>query len=385
MSDSSIITVKTERDSGWTHLNLQVVENSNLSIQARFLHTILISRPPGWEARRQWLIEIMGSRYAFDKGAQELEEAGYLRRQQQRNNGVLTHSQYTVGDRILDHRVQESNTREDHRVQESRILSSDPLNNNQLNNNHLGKAGTNVPVRSDDRADLDPHSPHIHKLAAKKQTTLEEDSKMPDAYLPIVDAWGKVATAHAPVTKTMARAKVNIRKARTGTLFKGKTEFIRECRKYSVTQIVHAIERFGKMRNDPDYLPKHKKWLKEIRLDEFFWNQFSNGKKSMFATCIKNGLMLASDAQPEITEFVAEQYNIAKGGKIAPETATRIAAKLHRYWVENERHLKHIGLRNEKTMVMKWLSFLGVEIPDWGPQHFLAPDIHVRFEKYVQQ
>lgn len=394
MTASSIITVKTIRDSGWTHLNLQVVENIDLSIQARFLHTILISRPAGWEARRQWLIEMMGSRYAFDKGAKELEEAGYLRRKQQHVGGLLTHSQYIVGDHRLDPiSVPKSSTLisvPKSSTLKNSILSSDPLNSNESNNNqsiknHLGYAGTEVPEGGKPPVDMNPHASQVRENEQKGEASLEKACELPDAYQPIVDAWARVAIKHNPVTRIMARTIPLIRKARTGTLFKGKPEFAGEYRKYSVNQIVRAIERFGQMRNDPDYLPTEKKWVKVVSLDRFFYDKFSNGNKSWFAVSIRNGLMLASDAQPELTGFVTEMYNERKGGKVAPETITRIAAKLHRYWEAEGVRLKKMGVRNERTLVTRWLSFLETEIDNWGPQHFLAAGMNAQFEKYAQR
>jgi hypothetical protein len=245
--------------------------------------------------------------------------------------------------------------------------------------------GSEDPQRAVAPPGCNPHARQVAEKAEKDKASLAKASEVPETYQPIFDAWGSIATKHQPGTKVVANAVAQIRRARTGTLFKGKIDFTDVCHKFTVQNIITAIERFGLQRNDSDYMPKDKTWPKKVALDEFFYNIHSHGNKSWFAMSIRNGLILAADHNPELTEFVTQKYTERKGGKLDTETAARIAAKLNRYWDTNETKLRKQGMDVQKRLILRWFNFLKDDIPDWGPQHFLAPAMDSQFERYVNQ
>ena len=410
---SDLIQFKVDKNHRYVVMELTAMETQTMSFKAKGIHVWFMSRPKDWQVNFENLVkQSTEGRAAIRSGLKELERHGYLTRETTRGRGGLFSTLYTVRETPIGpagntHHHPPSPTDDQGRLsnpveaddqgrlsvggstvggQSPRLIGNTEKVTGSIK--HLGYAGTEVPVGADAPAhDLNPHAGHLREREQRKRTALEESARMPEAYMPIVAAWGDVATKHDPKTKIMANAKSLIRKARTGTLFKNMPDYVEVCRKYNVNQIIRAIERFGLMRNNPDYLPTNKQPLREVSLDRFFYSKFA-ANKSWFAVCVNgngDGPMLAADADPELTAFVKEQYDERKGGKIDQSTITSIAAKLHRYWKSNRGRLRQMGVANEKTLVTRWISFVEQEFADWGPQHFLHKDIHHQFEKYVQR
>lgn len=60
-------------------IDLEIIENSNLSWKAKGLHTYLISRPPGWRLWHKDLVKrATDGKSALSSAVNELKEAGYL-------------------------------------------------------------------------------------------------------------------------------------------------------------------------------------------------------------------------------------------------------------------------------------------------------------------
>lgn len=80
--------LRVERDSNFKTINLAATQDERLSWRAKGLHTYLVSRPDGWVFRVEDLKKRgRDGRDAVYSGLRELEEAGYLRREQPRGEG----------------------------------------------------------------------------------------------------------------------------------------------------------------------------------------------------------------------------------------------------------------------------------------------------------
>lgn len=114
-------------------LDLEVVENKELSLGAKGLHTYLVSRPPGWKIWESELISrSTNGRDSLRSKIRELEEAGYLKREQIRDGGKFSTVKFTVD--YIPHRRLE--TRPRHRRLENRRRETQPHNNRTDNNNN---------------------------------------------------------------------------------------------------------------------------------------------------------------------------------------------------------------------------------------------------------
>lgn len=403
---SDLIRFKVEKNQRFVVMELTALETKTMSFKAKGIHAWFMARPPNWKVNFEHLMkESTEGRAAIRSGLKELEYHGFLTREKVRVEGGLFSTLYTIRETPIGpggntHDCPEQATTDQGRlsnVDDQGRLSTGGSSTGGLqppiivnrknvtsNNKHLGKSGSKDPVGVGTPDVQNPHVRQEKELEEKEHASLAKASAVPTTYQPILDAWSDVAITHQPGTKTMARIVSQIRKARTGTLFKELPEFRVECHRYTVQNIVTAIERFGLQRNNPDYLPTEKKWLKEVSLDQFFYNRFSNGNKSWFATSIRNGLQLASDHYPELTEFLVSTYAKRKGGNLDPDVAARISSKLGRYWKERQIWLQDKRVLNEKMMVGNWFDFLNSEMDDWQPHHFLVTGMESRFEKYVR-
>ena len=70
-----------EKSTRWSNINLTALEDPNISPIAKFIHTYLMSRPPGWIIRTKDIINrSTAGRDAIYKGLKELRETGYIHR-----------------------------------------------------------------------------------------------------------------------------------------------------------------------------------------------------------------------------------------------------------------------------------------------------------------
>jgi len=93
-----ILEVKGHYDNRYKTIFLGPIEDPNLSLKAKGLLTYLRTRPPDWEIRHQDLINrCKDGKAAVQTALKELEKAGYLYREQSREqNGRFTRVVYHV-------------------------------------------------------------------------------------------------------------------------------------------------------------------------------------------------------------------------------------------------------------------------------------------------
>ena len=71
-----------EKSSKWSAINLTAIEDPHLSPTEKFIHTYLVSRPPGWEIRIKDIIKRSTvGRDAIYNGLKKLIDAGYIHRE----------------------------------------------------------------------------------------------------------------------------------------------------------------------------------------------------------------------------------------------------------------------------------------------------------------
>lgn len=83
----SITRVRPRNFDKYTTVNLQIIEDPNLSPEAKVLWVYLISRPHGWVYNRKAAINVIGSSYKVDKAVKELKDARLIEVERVRENG----------------------------------------------------------------------------------------------------------------------------------------------------------------------------------------------------------------------------------------------------------------------------------------------------------
>lgn len=89
---------KVSKSYGYTRVDNQIFKNSNLSLKAKGLLTLMLSLPDNWTFSERGLVQLSkDGRSSVRTTLQELEENGYLERKTIRNEtGQFSHTQYTV-------------------------------------------------------------------------------------------------------------------------------------------------------------------------------------------------------------------------------------------------------------------------------------------------
>ena len=80
-------TIQLERTAGYTVLQNDLIRDSRLSLKTKGLFAVIASLPPNWKYSVQGLCTVAHvGRDAVKSALKELEQAGYLRREQQHDN-----------------------------------------------------------------------------------------------------------------------------------------------------------------------------------------------------------------------------------------------------------------------------------------------------------
>ncbi|GAG14711.1 unnamed protein product, partial [marine sediment metagenome] len=79
---------KIHKSTKWSTINLTAIEDPELSLKAKYVHTYLITRPPNWEIRIKDIINrSTAGRDAIYSGLKELVDKKYIHREQKRGQG----------------------------------------------------------------------------------------------------------------------------------------------------------------------------------------------------------------------------------------------------------------------------------------------------------
>lgn len=105
-------------------------------------------------------------------------------------------------------------------------------------------------------------------------------SDLPKTHEPKKNEFGQFINPTRTYRDTITR----VRQVLMGKLFHN-TELKEKNRKFTVTEILYAIENMRK-RLSPDYMPKNKNGLK-IALFHFFYNPYASSYKSLFLDCLE--------------------------------------------------------------------------------------------------
>ncbi len=382
---TNLVKVSNHKNENFTVLCLNAVNDPKISWKAKGLHAYLISRPPEWMLRETDLINRSpGGRDGLRVGLQELEDFGYITREKTRDhlghfNSTKMHV-YEVstmaglsgnGKAIAGkptHIVERINSRDDDRyISKKKYISAASATSNDR------------PRRIDSLESA--HTPkHKEKVPANIPASLQ----------PLVDKWGEIAKVHGAYTQTLRMGVAALREVRSGKFFKDKNGYGNKAREYSDDSIIKAMEVYAVMRNDPDYLPSNKKFLKGLSLAEFFYSPYvrnGNGDRggSMFFQCRANPAQLVIVVDPEMTKFVRDMACEALCKPVPEEPAAQMANKLRRYWAENEPWLKSHGVMSMKRLVVTWIEMLNERYAGtWDAGNVVGRGMNVIYEQHTE-
>ncbi len=186
---------------------------------------------------------------------------------------------------------------------------------------------------------------------------------IPKSLEPVVAKWREIGVAHADGTKTLRLGVRAAREVCSGKFFLDKIGYAAKARQYTAEQILRAMGVFDTMRNDPDYQPTNKTFLKRITLADFFYSPFvvngnGPGGGSLFLQCLRTPAKPVQASNPGMTEFVCRMVRKHSGTDPEPEGAARVANKMMRYWQRRERWLKERGVATPKRLVVTWTEML---------------------------
>lgn len=211
-----------------------------------------------------------------------------------------------------------------------------------------------------------PPKKRLHKIGEDKYSGLHarpapkpaEPVNIPASLQPLVDKWAEVAVAHGPKTKALRLGVRALREIVCGKFFEDKNGYAPKARPYSVEHITKAMDVFSTMRNDPDYSPSNKTFLKRLTLADFFYsphvrNGNGSGGGSLFLQCLKQPpTPLVESTNPELAKFVQRTAQEYMGRAVDKEGCARAANKFMRYWGEREGWLKGRGISTPKRLVV---------------------------------
>jgi len=125
MAELEIIVYPDSPPTHYHLLDLSVVEDRNLSLQAIGLHTYLVSRPPGWKIWEKVLISsFKNGRDSIRSCMKELEKAGYIEKEQLRDRGKFSRVKLRIHRRL-------ENRRRENRRRKTRQYNNKQFNNKQ--------------------------------------------------------------------------------------------------------------------------------------------------------------------------------------------------------------------------------------------------------------
>ena len=394
---SNLIQVVAERNEHWTHLNLRVMEDPRVTWKSKAVHTYLISRPPNWVVQRTDLINRSPQgREALQSALKELEEFGYLVQERIQNKSTGQFEGCII--RVFEESQDDSNA--DNRV--NRLTENplhgkpDPLVVNSINNNndkyvsstHKGVATPPPRKRLQKIGKYSGMDEELHK-AAKTPGPIKE-IKIPDSLKPVVAKWGEVAIAHGASTKALREGMRALRGVRSGKFFEDKNGYAAKARPYEVRQILKALETFDTMRNNPDFLPADKKFLKRQSLASFFYsphvrNGDGAGGGSLFLQCLKSEPSPVVVTDPEMTKFVHDMLYKNLGVEVDAEAVARATNKLMRYWKNQKDQLKGWGVPTPKRLVVTWMDMLNERFGGtWDVGNVLGKGMEQVYEKHIR-
>ncbi len=246
---------------------------------------------------------------------------------------------------------------------------------------HIGAAH---PVKRLQRIGVDPYA-GLHDRPKKEI----QPAHIPASLAPCVDKWGTVAMAHGEKTKALREGVRAMRQVVSGKFFLDKNGYAAKARPYTPEQISRAMDVFNTMRNDSDYLPANKQFLKRLSLADFFYsphmrNGNGGGGGSMFLQCRANPPVLVADTDPDMTKFVRRIAHENLGTPVAEEPAARAASKFNRYWREREAWLKGHGVATPKRLVVTWMEMLNLRYGgEWDIGNVLGRGMNDVYEKYI--
>ncbi len=380
MSGNPMYTIQSHCDEKWTKLNLTVAKDPKLSWKAKGLHMVLITMPPGWEVHESDLLELTSTgRDSTRSTILELIKFGYAYRETIRSEtGKFHHNELHVYEEPINgkpgtgkpDRIETLNTTT---TTKSSIYPSDK---------HMRfppHKPQRIATKNDDR-----RNPHQHQ---KDKALVESLTKIPTTIQPIIDKWFAVAKTHKQGTKALRDGVTAVKAIRAGILFKNVPNAEEYIKPYSDKQILKALDRFGIMRNNNDYNPTNKEFLKRLSLAQFFYSPFANsnngGPPSVFLNCLKTPPKLTADLNPELTSMVQVKWTNLNGGTLHREVAMYTSNRLARYWEQNTSKLKGWGILNQKNLINKWVQWFVSTNKD--PSHLGAPYMQREFEKHTRQ
>ena len=235
---------------------------------------------------------------------------------------------------------------------------------------------------------LDDDNPHTLQQQHRAEREVKKlQVQVPLTLQPVVARWMQIGVAHHLGTKSYrdgVRALISVRR---GTFYRDKRGYAQDAKPYDVPDILLALDRFDKKRNDSEYLPVNKKFIKSLSLASFFHSRFGgNGThsgSSEFLQCLQSAPRLAAEQYPELTELVRVQYRGHKQEELSREAAAKAANKFHSYWNRRQIWLRKAGIGNEKQLVVRWLGMLASTRERWNVGYILAQGMEQEFEKHV--
>ena len=214
---------------------------------------------------------------------------------------------------------------------------------------------------------------------------------IPRVLEPIVDLWMEVGIPHGDTTKALRHGVQCIQQVLRGEFFSDKPGYKNVKEEFEVSDVLRALKRFDKKRNDPDYLPSNKKALKSMGLADFFYNPyFRNGNGangcSIFIQCLDEKPVLSSDRYQEFTEYIMDLHVRKTDARLDYGGASSVAKKLMSYWGERSGWLCRQGVTTPKRLAVMWIAMLNeTRGQDWDIGLILSAKMDAAFESYLRR
>ena len=195
------------------------------------------------------------------------------------------------------------------------------------------------------------------KADSKKEIKETSCPKSIQAYL---DLWTKLTgKTNRKNSNTLAQTIQDLKKLRTGKLYNNiscpETKFL-VGKKINIADFETALMRFVDARNNPDYYPQNKEYIKKINLRQFLFNEYGKNEKSRsyFAHfLVESPLKLPSqnlDKFPKLTEQIINTYRfqVLGGLSYTPSLFDQTkfidsASRLNDFFVTNKARLNGLA------------------------------------------
>lgn len=362
-----------------------IEKDPRLSWKAKGLHVYLQTRPDGWVVREADLIARgRNSRDSIRSGLAELEQCGYIRREQMKDtSGRYSESQYWV---YLHPQKPEKDATEDGK---SGVGLPD-----------IGKPGHLVELHHNSKL------PHVREVTKVTSRRLHENVKTqtvpPDpqtgqktpahkTVASLVKEWEHIAVKHRPGTKAHRQGLSALRQALAGTLFKNKDGYTAADRPYSEEEIKLAFKRFSMLRNNPDYLSEPiRARLRSVSLGQFFYNPHAFGPdgrgKSWFLACLEREPRKARNNYPEFARFVQGVIRRRAGRETGYDGCVLAATRAMRHYRTRKDWLERLEIRAPEELIGHWVDYMEERRPGrWRMEHLAAPGGTAEFEEWLRQ